>query len=121
MDLRPFALPCSFGQALVIPERRSRSSGRYWVARAYLAGRRESAYVGQHPDETSLRAARAHLEQAMSGSPAEPAARTASPALLSFLLAAAERISGAESDPARRAVAEELAGLARRLNEPVAK
>jgi hypothetical protein len=116
LSARPFSLPCSFGLALVIPERRSRSSGRYWIARGYWEGHRVMAYVGERPNAVSLAAARQVLEQRMTLAASPPPTRTAtdSSAIVAALLAQAAALA-ADGSGERAEIAVELTSLAERL------
>ena len=117
LSAQPFTLVCSFGNALVIPEKRTGSRKRYWIARAYSAGVRAFAYVGEHPTGDSLRAASGILEVKMAESPATqlPDAPAKPPSISARLLVAAELLEETESDTRKREAAADLRELARAL------
>jgi len=115
LTAQPFCLVCSFGNALVIPEKRAGSRKRYWIARAYSAGSRAFAYVGERPTSDSLRAAASVLEAKLSGSAPELPVTLTPPSVSARLLAAAELLEETGADPRKHEAAADLRELARSL------
>lgn len=101
-----FAVKYPLGTYLAIGERRQRG-GRYWVARAYRAGRRANAYLGRRPDTAGLQAASAQLLDTLGPVPEVTPAPTAALDVAGYV----EELLRTETDPARRAAAEALRGL----------
>jgi len=103
-----FAVQYEHGVFLAVADRRHRGS-LYWMARAYLKGKRAATYLGQRPGSKELQQAAHELAVTLQPQVDDPPVTVVSSVIEEILAEMRAR----ETDPDRRRAVEALADLAR--------